>query len=67
MYVDVWTQIARRQRKVDQIQKLSKMKLIQRSAKLMLIVTYYKVSNAILKQLLTAEVRFTALLRRITK
>ncbi len=67
MYVDVWTIVARRQRHVDQIDKLCKMKLIKRSPKLTLLVAYYRVSNAILKQLLKTKVQVTALLRRIRK
>jgi hypothetical protein len=66
MYVDVWYQVAQRQRKVEQIEKLWKMKLIERSTKLKLLVTYYKVSNVILKQLLKTKVYLTALLRRIS-
>jgi hypothetical protein len=67
MYVDVWSQVAHRQRKVEQIEKLWKMKLIERSTGLKLLVAYYKVSNAILKQLLKTKVYLTALLRRISK
>ncbi len=67
MYVDVWTIVARRQRNADQIDKLCKMKLIKRSPKLTLLVAYYRVSNAILKQLLKTKVQVTALLRRIRK
>jgi len=65
MYVDVWSHVARRQREVNRIEKLWKLKLIAQSPQLRLLVAYYKVSNAILKQLLKAKVRFTALLRRV--
>ncbi len=67
MYVDVWSTVALRQRRVDQIEKLCKMKLIKRSPKLTLLVAYYKVSNATLKQLLKTKIQVTALLRRIMK
>jgi len=67
MYVDVWSVVARRQRKVDKIETLWKTKLIRRSPKLTLLVAYYKVSNATLKQLLKAKVQATSLFRRITK
>jgi len=43
------------------------MKLIKRSPKLTLLVAYYKVSNATLKQLLKTKVQVTSLLRRIKK
>jgi len=42
------------------------MKLIKRSPKLTLLVAYYRISNAILKQLLKTKIQATALLRRIT-
>jgi len=66
MYMDVWSIVAVRQRRVNQIEKLCNMKLIKRSPKLTLLVAYYKVSNAILKQLLKTKIQTTALLRRIT-
>jgi hypothetical protein len=67
MYVDVWSTVALRQRQSDQIEKLCRMKLIKRSPKLTLLVAYYKVSNATLKQLMKTKVQVTSLLRRITK
>jgi hypothetical protein len=67
MYADVWSTVALRQRQSDQIEKLCRMKLIKRSPKLTLLVAYYKVSNATLKQLLKTKVQVTSLLRRITK
>jgi len=67
MYVDVWSHVARRQREINHIEELSKLKLIEWSPTLKLLVTYYKVSNAILKQLLKAKVRLTALLWRVLK
>jgi hypothetical protein len=67
MYVDIWSTVALRQRQSDQIEKLCKMKLIKRSPKLTLLVAYYRVSNATLKQLLKTKVQVTSLLRRIIK
>jgi len=67
MYVDVWLHVARRERKVNHIEKLWKLKLIKRSPTLTLLVAYYKVSNAVLKQLLKAKVYLTALLKRVLK
>jgi len=67
MYVDVWSAVARRQIKADKIETLWKTKLIKRSPELMLLVAYYRVSNAIVKQLLKAKVQVTSLLRRIRK
>jgi len=67
MYVDVWSAVARRQRKADKIETLMKTKLIKRSPELMLLVAYYRVSNAIAKQLLKTKIQIAALLRRIRK
>jgi len=67
MYVDVWMHVARRERELNKIEKLSHMKLIKWSPKLELVVTYYKVSNAVLKELLKAKVRLTALFWRVHK
>ena len=67
MYVDAWSTIALRQRQSDQIEKLCRMKLIERSPKLTLLVAYYRVSNATLKQLLKTKIQVTSLLRRIMK
>jgi len=67
MYVDMWSVIAQRQRKADKIETLWKTKLIKRSPKLTLLVAYYRVSNATVKQLLKSKVQVTALLRRIRK
>jgi hypothetical protein len=67
MYVDFWSHIARRQREVNLIEKLWKLKLIDKKPALMLRVTYYKASNAILKQVLKAKVYLTALLWRVRK
>jgi len=67
MYVDVWSAVAQRQRKADKIETLWKTKLIKRSPKLTLLVAYYRVSNATLKQLLKTKVQVTALLRRNRK
>jgi len=67
MYVDVWSQVARRQRVVNLIETLWKLRLIDKNPALMLHVSYYKVSNVIFKQLLKAKVRLTALLWRIRR
>jgi len=67
MYIDIWSIVARRQRHIDQVEKLHRMKLIKRSLKVTLLVALYKVSIATLKQLLKAKVQVTALLRRIRK
>jgi len=67
MYVDVWSQVARRQRVVNLIETLWKLRLIDKNPALMLHVAYYKVSNVVFKQLLKAKVRLTALLWRIRK
>jgi hypothetical protein len=67
MYVDIWSIVALRQRQSDQVRKLCKMKLIKRSPKLTLLVAYYRVSNATLKQLMKTKVQVTSLLRRIMK
>jgi len=67
MYVDVWSHVARRQREINKIECLWELKLIKRSPTLMLLVAYYKVSNAILKKLLKAKVYSAALLRRVLK
>ena len=67
MYVDIWSTVALRQRQSDQVRKLCKMKLIKRSPKLTLLVAYYRVSNATLKQLMKTKVQVTSLLRRIMK
>jgi len=65
--VDVWSHVARHERRVNQIEKLLKLRLIERSPRLTLLVAYYRVSNTILKQLLKIKVRLTALFRRIGK
>lgn len=67
MYVDVWMHVARRERELNKIETLSKLKLIKWSPKLKLVVTYYKASNAILKELLKVKVRLTALFWRVHK
>ncbi len=67
MSIDVWTAVARRQTIVTTTEKLCRLKMIKRSPTLTLFVTYYKVSNAVLKQLLKANVSFSALLWRVRK
>jgi len=67
MSVDIWSTVALRQKISDETEKLCKMKLIKRSPKLTLLVAYYKVSNATLKQLMKTKIHVTSLLRRIGK
>ncbi len=62
MYVDVWSHIARREREIHAMEKLSRLKLITWSPKLEITVAYYKVGNTVLKELLKIKVRLTALL-----
>lgn len=67
MYVDVWSVVAQRQITVMKIEKLWRVKVIKRSPTLTLLVAYYKFTNAVLKQLLKANVCFTAFLWRVRK
>jgi hypothetical protein len=67
MYVDVWGVIAKQERELTSIEKLWRLKLIKRSAYVAFLVTFYKVSNAVLKVLLKAQVRIQALLWRVHK
>jgi len=67
MYVDVWNVIAKQERELNSIEKLWRLKLITRSADVALLVAYYKISNALLKTLLKAKVRFQVLLWRVHK
>jgi len=67
MYVDVWSHVAQREREIIKIESLWKLKLVKRSPTLTLLVTYYKISNATLKQILKAKVRLAALLWRVRK
>jgi len=65
MYVDVWNVIAKQERELNSIQKLWKLKLITPSTDVAIFMTYYKVSNTVLKALLKTKIRLQALLRRI--
>ncbi len=67
MYVDVWSHVARREREINKIKKLWKLKLIDKKPTLMARVTYYRISNTILKQLLKTKIHLTALLWRVHK
>jgi len=67
MYVDVWSHIAQRQRKVNKIEMLWKTKLVAKKPELIALVTYYKATNAVLKEALKAKVRVSALLWRVRK
>lgn len=62
MYVDVWSVVAKQERELSSIMKLCKLKLINPSPNVAFFVAYYRVSNAVLKVLLKAEVRLQALL-----
>jgi len=65
MYVDVWSIIANQERQLSSVEKLSKMKLIKRSPHVTFFLTYFKVSNAVLKTLLKTKIRLQALLKII--
>jgi hypothetical protein len=67
MFVDVWNIVAFQERQVRSIEKLWKMRLIEPSSKLSLIMAYYRVSNTILKTLLKTEVKLQAFLLRRRK
>jgi hypothetical protein len=67
MYVDVWSHIAQRQRKVNKIEKLWKTRLVAKKPELIALVAYYKATNVVLKEALKAKVRVTALLWRVRK
>jgi len=67
MFVDVWSVVAFQERQVRSIEKLWRLKLIERSSKLSLVVAYYRVTNTILKTLLKTEVRLHAFLLRKRK
>jgi hypothetical protein len=65
MYVDVWSIIANQERQVSSVEKLSKMKLVKPSPRATFFLTYFKVSNAVLKMLLKTKIRLQALLKII--
>jgi len=65
MYVDVWSVVAKQERELNSIEKLWRLKLIRRSADVTFFVTYFKISNAVLKVLLKVQVRFQALLWKV--
>jgi hypothetical protein len=67
MYVDVWHQIALQQREINLTEKLWKLKLTKKTPKLVFIIDYFKISNAILTESLKTKVRLTALLHRVRK
>ncbi len=62
MHVDVGVHIAQRQRTADAIEKLWKTKLVAKTPELILRVAYYKVTNAVLKEVLKVKMRVAALL-----
>jgi len=64
MYVNakVWNIIANQERQVSSVEKLSKMKLVKPSPHVTFFLTYFKVSNAVLKTLLKTKIQLQALL-----
>jgi len=64
MYVNakVWNIIANQERQVSSVEILSKMKLVKPSPHVTFFLTYFKVSNAVLKTLLKTKIRLQALL-----
>lgn len=62
--LDMWTIIAQRQRKLNAIQKMWKVKLTRQETLTALLVAYYTISNAILKTVLKTKIRTEALLWR---
>ena len=64
MYVNakVWNIIANQERQVSSVEKLSRMKLVIPSPHVTFFLTYFKVSNAVLKTLLKTKIRLQALL-----
>jgi hypothetical protein len=62
--LDMWTIIAQRQRKLNAIQKMCKVKLTKTRTLTALFVAYYTISNAILKTVLKTKIRTEALLWR---
>ena len=62
MYVDVWSVVAKQERELSSIEKLWKMKLIKPSLHVTFFLTYFKISNTVLKTLLKTKVRLQALL-----
>jgi hypothetical protein len=65
MRVDVWKIVTKQERELNSIEKLWRLRLIERNANVAFFMTYYKVSNAVLKKLLKAHVRFQSLLRTV--
>jgi hypothetical protein len=62
MHVDVRSHITQRQRTADAIEKLWKTRLVAKKPELIVLVAYYKVTNAVLRQVLKVKMRVTALL-----
>lgn len=67
MGVNVWNIITEQERELNSIEKLWRLRLIRRSANVAFFMAYFKVSNAVLKTLLKAHVRFKSLLRKVQK
>jgi len=62
MYVDVWSVVAKQERELSSIEKLWKMKLIKPSLHVTFFLTYFRMSNTVLKALLKTKVQLQALL-----
>ena len=65
MRVDVWKIVTKQERELNAIEKLWRLGLIKRNANMAFFLTYYKVSNAVLKKLLKAQVYFQSLLSTV--
>ncbi len=63
MSVNVWNIIANQERQVSSVEKLTKLKLVKPSPHVTFFLTYYKISNTVLKTLLKTKIRLQALLR----
>ena len=62
MYVDVWSVVAKQEREINSIEKLCKLKLIKTNPNVAFFVTYFRISNAVLKAWLKTKIRLQALL-----
>ncbi len=63
MGLNIWNVVAMQERELTSIQKLWRMRLIRRSANVAFLVTYSKLSNAVLKAVMKAHVHSVSLLR----
>ena len=62
MYADIWSVVAKQERELSGIKKLCKLKLIKPSPNVAFFVTYFRISNAVLKAWLKTKIRLQALL-----